>query len=65
MFSLNGMGLWFWQHLERPVTKAELLSAMLSEYEVTEQAGADEVERFLAYLEEKGLVKRMGRGPSA
>ena len=60
MFSLNGMGLWFWQHLERPVAKKDLLAAMLAEYEVTEEAAGTEIDRFLAYLEEKKLTKRVG-----
>ena len=63
MFSLNGMGLWFWQHLERPIAKRELLAPMLAEYEVTEEAAAAEIDRFLAYLDEKKLAQRMeGRG---
>ena len=63
MFSLNGMGLWFWQHVERPITKRKLLVAMLAEYEVTEEAAAAEIDRFLAYLEEKKLAQRVdGRG---
>lgn len=65
MFNLNGMGLWFWRHLERPVAKRELLAAMLADYEVTEEVAADEIERFLAYLVEKGLAKRMAAGSPA
>ena len=59
MFSLNGMGLWFWRHLERPVSKADLLAVMRDEYDVTEAVAAGEIDRFLAYLIEKGLAKRL------
>lgn len=59
MFSLNGMGLWFWQHLERTSTKKELLSAMLADYEATEAEAAAEIDRFLCYLEEKKLARRL------
>jgi hypothetical protein len=59
MFSLNGMGLWFWRHLERPVSKADLSAVMLAEYDVTEAVAAGEISRFLAYLVEKGLAKRL------
>ena len=59
MFSLNGMGLWFWQHLERPVTKTDLQAAMLAEYEVTEEAASAEIDRFLTYLEGKKLAKHV------
>lgn len=58
MFSLNGMGLWFWRQLERPVGKAELLEQMLSDYEVSEAVAAHEIDRFLAYLEERRLARR-------
>jgi hypothetical protein len=59
MFSLNGMGLWFWRQLERPVSKPELLAAMLAAYEVAETVAAGEIDRFLAYLVDKGLAKRL------
>lgn len=65
MFSLNGMGLWFWSQLERSVSKPELLAAMLAAYEVTEDVAAGEIDRFLAYLVEKRLAKRMAAGEAA
>lgn len=58
MFSLNGMGLWFWRQLERPVEKSELLARMLRDYEVSEDVAAREIDRFLAYLEERKLARR-------
>ena len=65
MFSLNGMGLWFWSQLERSVSKPELLAAMLAAYEVTEDVAVGEIDRFLAYLVEKRLAKRMAAGEAA
>ncbi len=59
MFSLNGMGLWFWRHLERPVRKTDLLAQMLADYDVSEDVAAGEIDRFLAYLEERRLVRRL------
>jgi len=56
MFNLNGMGLWFWEQFEKPRSKAQLLSAMLDEYEVNEKTAAAEIDRFLAYLQEKELI---------
>lgn len=56
MFSLNGMGLWFWNRLERPVRKKDLLAAMLHDYDVTEPVASQEIDRFLSYLIEKRLV---------
>jgi len=63
MFSLNGMGLWFWQQLSRPVTKHDLLSAMSAEYDVAEATAAAEIDRFLADMIGKGLAKRAEGGP--
>jgi len=57
MYSLNGMGLWFWEQLERPVTRQELLTAMLAEYEVDEDTAASEIDRFLGHLVERGLAR--------
>lgn len=57
MFALNDMGLWFWQNLESPQTAAQLVTAMLAEYEVTPEQAQAEVERFLAYLLDKDLIK--------
>ena len=71
MFSLNGMGLWFWRQLEKPVSKRELLAALLAAYEVTEEVAAGEIDRFVGYLLEKRLAKRValcegtGRGGDA
>ena len=59
MFSLNGMGLWFWQRLEQPASKDDLLAAMTAEYDVGEPAAASEIDRFLQDLLAKGLVKRV------
>jgi hypothetical protein len=59
MFSLNGMGLWFWQRLEQPASKGDLLAAMTAEYDVGEPAAASEIDRFLQDLLAKGLVKRV------
>lgn len=56
MYSLNGMGLWFWEQLAEPQTAAELCESMLAEYEVESAVAAQEVERFLADLVGKGIV---------
>ncbi len=58
MYSLNGMGLWFWEQLRTPMTKADLLQGMLARYEVTDSVARTEIDRFLSYLEEKNLIWR-------
>lgn len=59
MFSLNGMGVWFWDRLEHPVTQADLLERMLRDYEVDEDTAAREIDRFLKYLQDKHLIERL------
>ena len=56
MFNLNSMGLWFWAQLEAPITKVRLLAAMCSEYDVDQDTAVAEIDRFLAYLEERELI---------
>ena len=56
MFNLNPMGLWFWEQLETPVSKPQLLESMLSEYDVDSKTASAEINRFLAYLEERDLT---------
>ncbi len=57
MFSLNGMGLWFWNRLEKPVAKADLVSAMLGEYDVDEETARAEADRFMDFLTSKRLAR--------
>ena len=59
MFSLNGMGVWFWDRLEHPVTQADLLGQMLRDYDVDEVTAVREIDRFLGDLLEKRLVERL------
>jgi len=58
MFSLNRMGLWFWNQVERPVGKKDLLAAMQRDYDVSEPVAAQEIDRFVHYLLERHLVVR-------
>ncbi|MFA7173653.1 MAG: PqqD family protein [Kiritimatiellia bacterium] len=64
MFNLNSMGLWFWEQLEVPQTKAELLAAMLAEYEVEREIAVAEINRFLAYLREHSLITQCETPPA-
>jgi len=57
MFCLNGMALWFWNNLEKPSTKADLLAAMRNAYAVDEASAENEINRFLTYLSDKKLVQ--------
>jgi hypothetical protein len=56
MFNLNQTGVWFWNQLESPRTKEQLLTAMLAEYEVDQADAVAEIDRFVDYLMQHQLI---------
>ncbi|MBO4562849.1 MAG: PqqD family protein [Clostridia bacterium] len=56
MITLNETAAFLWKLLEKETDKEELLSAMLSEYDVDEERAKAGIERFLAKLEKEGLL---------
>ena len=46
-----------WEQLQQERTKQELLSAILTEYDVDEQLAAADLDRFLGALEKAGLLE--------
>ena len=65
MFSLNGMGVWFWEQLAEPLDQATLLERMLAEYDVTAADASAEISRFLAYLVGDKLARISDSSPFA
>jgi hypothetical protein len=55
-FSLNEVGTRIWELLENPLTPPALVERLVSEYEVTVEECAAQVETFLARLRDRGLV---------
>lgn len=58
IMSLNGSGLLLWERLQTDCTEAELISAVLEEYDVDETTAAKDVREFLAQLEGAGILIR-------
>lgn len=57
LFVLNELAAFIWNILPEVQSEAEIVSAVLAEYEVSEaQAGADAAE-FLAQLREMGIIE--------
>lgn len=56
IITLNEVGAFLWKKLEQESTAAELVEAILSEYDVTADIAGADVERFVASLREKGLL---------
>lgn len=52
MITLNEMGAFLWKRLEQGTTKEELLEAVLSEYEVTEERALAGIDSFLEKVKE-------------
>ncbi len=52
MITLNDTGRFLWERLETGAEKEELVKAILSEYEVTEEKAVQSVDAFVARLKE-------------
>ena len=50
MITLNDTGAFLWEKLSQDTTQAELVAALLEEYEVDEPTARADVEEFLAIL---------------
>ena len=52
MITLNDTGRFLWEMLEKGAEQAEMVSALLAEYDVSEEKAAASVEAFTARLKE-------------
>ena len=52
MITLNGTGRFLWEMLEKGAEKEEMVSALLAEYDVTEEKAAASVDAFVGRLKE-------------
>ncbi len=57
LIRLNGSGAFLWRLIaERDMTEAELLDAMLGEYDVSAEIAAADIKKFLKQLSDGGLL---------
>ena len=56
MITLNGTGAFLWQQLEKEITEDELVSALLSEYDVDEKTARFHVAAFVKKLNDNGFL---------
>jgi len=54
----NPTGSVLWQALARGTTRDELVRALLAEFDVDETTATNDVDRFLADLDARGLLER-------
>ena len=57
MLTLNETGALMWQKLEQGAEKADLVDALLAEYDVTADVAQADVEEFLQKLENAGCIE--------
>jgi hypothetical protein len=56
-YGLEGPARSIWSHLEAPLTFAALVEQLVKEYQVSPEACRADVEKFLAQMEEEGLLR--------
>lgn len=56
LFILNELGSFLWDRLETAENEKELLTAVLDEYEVTEETAKKDIHTFLDKLREIGIL---------
>lgn len=57
LMNLNESGAFLWQKLAEGAEMDELISGLLSEYDVDEETAKADIEEFVAQLKEKGLLQ--------
>lgn len=57
MVTLNETGAFLWKRLEQGCDQAQLVEALLEEYEVSREQAQQSVERFVAEIQENGFVQ--------
>lgn len=56
LFALNELGAFLWDRLPKANTPAELLEAVLAEYEVAPEEAAADIDEFLSTLHSLGII---------
>jgi len=59
IYTLNGIGAFIWEKLEKPSSVAELRSAIFAEYEADPDTIDADLDRFLVEMKTIGAVKEM------
>lgn len=57
IMTLNESGMFLWSILEKGAEKADLLKAMLAEYDIDEATASADIDLFLSKLEGAGIVQ--------
>ena len=56
VLTLSGSGAFLWRILEKGTTEQELLEALMSEYDVSQEVAKEDISAFLKALSEQNLL---------
>lgn len=56
LMTVNEVGMFIWQQLQEEITKEELLTRVLDEYEVDEETAKADIDEFLGRLTKAGIA---------
>lgn len=56
MITVNELGAFLWEKLQKEVTFEELLEAVLNEYEVSKEEAGKDIQEFLDHLSEWNIL---------
>lgn len=57
MLTLNDTGVFLWELLRENTTKENLLSSLLSEYDVSEEEAKEDIDSFISKLKDSKLLE--------
>ena len=57
MLTLNDTGVFFWNLLQKETTREELISAVLKEYDVSEEEASTDIDEFIKKLYEAKILE--------
>ena len=59
IYTLNGVGAFIWEHLDRPINQAGLQSALLDEYDADPEVLAADLQLFLDEMTAIGALRKV------
>lgn len=57
MLTLNDTGVFFWNLLQKDITKEQMLEAVLNEYDVSAQEASADIDAFIGKLRENKILE--------
>ena len=58
IITLNDVGGFIWTQLEQEISKEELLTRIVSEYDIDREIASNDMDEYLSLLEREGLIEK-------